>query len=385
MIDDISELEDEMYEILVEANTMVTVEELRSFMNQALSRGANLDSALRECFRAPAPIHAAPACKKMFAEVAGRFWDALSADYDATTDSAVAALRNKVLTLSQRQADWIRSLDMRGIGPEDLPSEQTTALGEIGAMLSSSLEVIERDAPTDALGSESLLATLEQIAPVIDGLIAEIESIIAEPGSPEKPWDPVADMEPQALYVVKVTLEDFRPPIWRRIQIPGNAPLHTLHEAIQASMGWYDAHLHAFMIDDSSFTDPDMTDDLDDFEDEYEYTIDSLGLREKKRFKYVYDFGDNWAHTIVVERVIPIEEYGDGDPVIVRCLKGKRAGPAEDTGGPFGYARLLLLREKSPDELDEYDREMLENFGEDFDPEAFDIDEVNEILEKLNE
>ena len=80
------------------------------------------------------------------------------------------------------------------------------------------------------------------------------------------------------------------------------------------------------------------------------------------------------------------------------CLKGKRAGPLEDCGGPWGHAEIVELlkqvaegkikkpswNEGPPDEEDEevdYEvRERLEWVGEGYDPEAFDLDAINAAL-----
>ena len=48
---------------------------------------------------------------------------------------------------------------------------------------------------------------------------------------------------------LKVTLRGVKPPIWRRLLMPGTMTLGDLHQAIQAAMGWRDCHLHAFDID----------------------------------------------------------------------------------------------------------------------------------------
>ena len=41
-----------------------------------------------------------------------------------------------------------------------------------------------------------------------------------------------------------------------------------------------------------------------DTEDETRYRLNQLGLGEKARFKYEYDFGDSWHHTILVEKIL---------------------------------------------------------------------------------
>ena len=47
-----------------------------------------------------------------------------------------------------------------------------------------------------------------------------------------------------AIYQLKVTLDDSKPPIWRRILVPENITLYQLHEIIQRAMGWQNYHLH---------------------------------------------------------------------------------------------------------------------------------------------
>lgn len=56
-----------------------------------------------------------------------------------------------------------------------------------------------------------------------------------------------------------------------------------------------------------------------------------------KTLRYTYDFGDDWRHTIKVERRFSAELW-DEFPRLVDC-KGRC--PPEDIGGPWGYAEYL--------------------------------------------
>jgi len=96
------------------------------------------------------------------------------------------------------------------------------------------------------------------------------------------------------------------------------------------------------------------------------------GLKDK--FVYQYDFGDGWEHGLVVEKVLPADLEGR----FPRCLDGARRCPAEDCGGPWGYGEFLeaILDPTHPDH-----DEKLEWFGGEFDPEAFDVGEVNQLLQ----
>ncbi len=83
--------------------------------------------------------------------------------------------------------------------------------------------------------------------------------------------------------------------------------------------------------------------------------------------------GDNWEHTIQIEKVLEAEA-GVRYP---RCIAGKRACPPEDCGGPWGYGDFL---EAIQNPAHPRHKELLEWVGDEFDPEAFDIDAVNEEL-----
>jgi hypothetical protein len=180
------------------------------------------------------------------------------------------------------------------------------------------------------------------------------------------------------IYKIKVSLKDIRPQIWRRIQVHGNTTLYELHRILQVVMGWEDYHLHEFKIDGESYGPPQ-----DEFTDNFGFSgsinekrvkLSEVIRAEKVRFLYTYDFGDDWRHELLVEKIL-LPEKGQKYPV---CLKGKRACPPEDCGGVWGYQYLVEAREH-PDDPECHER--LEWAGE-FDPEEFDLDEINSCLKK---
>ena len=95
------------------------------------------------------------------------------------------------------------------------------------------------------------------------------------------------------------------------------------------------------------------------------------------RLSYTYDFGDDWEHGILVEAVDDAEA-GVSYP---RCVAGRRACPPEDCGGIWGYSDLLEIL-ADPAHKEHEDR--LEWLGlssaAEFDPDAFDLDQVNSGL-----
>jgi hypothetical protein len=108
-----------------------------------------------------------------------------------------------------------------------------------------------------------------------------------------------------------------------------------------------------------------------EMEDERKVRLDQIA-EEGSAFVYEYDFGDGWVHYLEVEKVLE-PEPGQRYPV---CLEGERATPPEDVGGIWGYEAYV---EAMADPEHPEHEEWLEWRGE-FDPEAFDVDEVNAAL-----
>jgi hypothetical protein len=178
------------------------------------------------------------------------------------------------------------------------------------------------------------------------------------------------------VYQFKITLQNSKPPIWRRIQVPETYTFWDLHVAIQDAMGWLDYHLHLFEVIDPS---TGMKMEIGIPEEEYgEYggtipgwkkKISDYFTMENRKADYTYDFGDNWEHKIELENILPREE----DIKYPICIKGKRACPPDDCGGIWGYEDLLEII-GDPDH--EEHEEMSVWIGGDFDPEHFDMKEV---------
>lgn len=177
------------------------------------------------------------------------------------------------------------------------------------------------------------------------------------------------------IYQIKVTLEYSKPPIWRRLLVRSDITLADLHRIIQAAMGWADYHLHQFIVGGTYFGEP-HPDYGFEMRDERRVKLNQIVTGEKFKFRYEYDFGDSWLHQVLVEKVLP-PEPGRFYPV---CIKGRRACPPEDVGGIWGYYGFLeAIRDPNHPEHEDY----LEWIGGEFDPEAFDLDEVNQALRAL--
>jgi hypothetical protein len=177
------------------------------------------------------------------------------------------------------------------------------------------------------------------------------------------------------VYQIKVTLKDSKPPIWRRIQVTGDTTLHTFHHILQVIMGWSSSHRHVFIVGTTFYGVPDPEYGFE-MRDEKEALLNQFVSARESRFTYEYDFGDCWQHEILVEKILPMKK-GAQYP---SCLGGKRACPPEDCGGIWEYADILEAVQ-DPDHPQYYD--MLKWVEDGFDPESFDLGEINRQLKTI--
>ena len=166
-----------------------------------------------------------------------------------------------------------------------------------------------------------------------------------------------------------------KPPVWRKLKVPDNFSFHNFHLAIQNAFGWYNCHLYEFSLNgyDDDFSIQYPHPDNEGFE------IDSRKKKLNTVFKYpgdqliyIYDFGDDWTHKIVLEKVIK-------DKVVKpSCIGGKGKCPPEDIGGVPGYQDFLQLgNDPENPEYIEMLEWMLLDPGYKWDPAEFDLEVAN--------
>lgn len=138
----------------------------------------------------------------------------------------------------------------------------------------------------------------------------------------------------------KIQIQDIqKPPVWRRVLVPAHVTFDKFHQIIQAAFGWENCHLYQFSKSGWSsefvYKIPDDYDDEEITENSRTTFISEVFTMSKQTYTYTYDFGDNWMHSIILEKISDTEK-----PVIV-CLAGKGACPPEDCGGTPGYYNLI--------------------------------------------
>ncbi len=186
-------------------------------------------------------------------------------------------------------------------------------------------------------------------------------------------WPEFANEAHLSVYRLKITLADVRPPVWRRVDVLGRTTLPRLHQIIQAAMGWNDAHLHVFRAGQLQYgvPDPELP-----FVNERRVRLDDVVSTAKESFSYVYDFGDHWLHTVLVESISPAEA-GTQYP---RFIGGRGACPPEDVGGPPGFESFVNI---ISDPSHPQHAAMSRWVGGRFDPAALDVGEIRLALRRI--
>lgn len=176
------------------------------------------------------------------------------------------------------------------------------------------------------------------------------------------------------VYRFKVTLKEVKPPVWRRIEVPGDYSFWDFHVAITDAFGWWDCHLHEFDIRNPKTGKKERLgiwdEDDPDVKMDWNHRISRYFMKRKNpRAVHKYDFGDGWEHRILLEDIHPPEE----GVIYPRCIAGASACPPEDVGGPSRYTEFLeAMRDPGHPEHEDF-REWI---GGDFDPARFDSGQV---------
>ena len=147
------------------------------------------------------------------------------------------------------------------------------------------------------------------------------------------------------VYQLKITLKGSNPPIWRRVLVRADMRLSGLHRVIQAAMAWENCHLHEFRIGGSFYGAPNNEDEADSTINEKMVPLSRVASEEGDRFEYVYDFGDDWRHSIVLEKILP-----DGPAACPSCAAGRpwASAGADRTPTPRSAANAANIARKQP-------------------------------------
>ncbi len=171
------------------------------------------------------------------------------------------------------------------------------------------------------------------------------------------------------IYELRIALEGVEPCVWRLFRVDPLVTLPLLHLIIQHVMGWKNRHLHCFHVHGVRYEmiHPELE---ERGLDERRYRLRSLVKSQGEGFSYIYDFGDNWRHSVVLKRTVERSR----SVVHPKCVAGENACPPEDVGGVRGYERLRLILANPG--LRQH-AELRDWAGQGFDASRFDVEYQN--------
>lgn len=191
-------------------------------------------------------------------------------------------------------------------------------------------------------------------------------------------------------YQFKIKLLNVKkPPVWRRIIIPENYTFEEFHHTIQISFGWNNEHLHKFgnkayggtleitskyIEEDENHFDFGLYNELSVKNlDEHKTKLSDVFGNGVKKLMYVYDFGDDWIHEIMLEDVLTVIYP---HPV---CTAGKGCCPPENCGGPMAYEMMKNILAEIPNSKEARDirTELGLKKGEKIDDFNVDLEDIN--------
>jgi hypothetical protein len=179
---------------------------------------------------------------------------------------------------------------------------------------------------------------------------------------------------PKRAYQRLIEFDEVEPRVWRRLWVPDTLTLARLDRVIQIAMGWTNSHPHEFEVDGNRYGIPDVEGIYEMMTlDDRRHKVGAVLGDSVSGFRYTYDFGDNWRHTVTVEdRLLPDESFNTWPA----CIAGQNACPPEDVGGVGGYAEFVGASH------DEH-AVMWQWSGGPFDPTGFDLNATNAVLHRL--
>jgi hypothetical protein len=194
-------------------------------------------------------------------------------------------------------------------------------------------------------------------------------------GTPKLPSPP----RPKPI-ALRIELQEVAPLIWRRVLVPNQWTLASLHHYLQWVVGWTDSHAHEFQVGEGLVApewwirEVSLDRNVGDYGDERRVSVAAVvtEVGAHGEFEYRYDMGDGWRHRIVIESLPP--SWAGVEMPLPVCVAGENAGPPEDVGGPHGYARFL---ESLGDRTHEEHEDMFRWIGGVFDPKGFDLNRIN--------
>jgi Plasmid pRiA4b ORF-3-like protein len=174
---------------------------------------------------------------------------------------------------------------------------------------------------------------------------------------------------------LRIEIDEVEPAVVRRVEVPVAIRLDDLHFVLQIAIGWQNCHPFEFRVGETAWGLLDRDDPASSpLAAETATLADVVTLADTFRYDYVY--GEDWAHTVVLEGVAP------ADPSVAypRLVSAQGRCPPADIGGPMGYETFLQAI-ADPEHL--HHEGMIEWDDPDFDPHTADEAAIRANLANL--
>ncbi|MDR3122775.1 MAG: plasmid pRiA4b ORF-3 family protein [Treponema sp.] len=296
---------------------------------------------------------------RIFALYAAELYDELSPFYSPFTDAAKGPVRQRMAELHTAVIDLAARLGKGDIKTAWLPKHTFIILSQIQNHTAGVLEDLDHEeSPTEEeLESmdnslDSMIETYEDIKELIDDALnsfrqnnLSVVRAVKTGGATE--WR-----------TVQVSLGGAD--VWRRAVLPESCSLKKFHRIIQALFGWKAGYSFHFALEEQGGRD----------RLELDLSLGELDLKGGNAF--LYEYGSKWTVKILL-----LSRHENEDGLGARCVAGSGSAPPEYIDGPMRFRRYIIALESGADA----ERKLaLRELGEDFNPQAFDLEACNHRL-----
>jgi hypothetical protein len=325
---------------------------VQSYIRDALFRKEQDFSRIMERIAPPS----VDICEKERFELADyvfRVYQEFESDYSLFSDHLMGPIRQRVGELHTAVIDLATRLQKGDIDLSWLPKHTFVILSQIQIHAAGILEDLDDiEAPAEAEleamdnSLDSMIETYEDIKKLIDDSLDSFRwtniSVVKNPG------------QIGSVFLRTVQLSLRGTGVWRRIVMSGDGRLEDLHRIIQILFEWDNSLPHRFIAK------PPIRGE--------EISLEEVSAHGE----VLYEYGNVWTVKIIVLAAHEAEETDR-----IRCVAGEKAAPPPSLAGPLQYRKLLSTDRGNEPAFIRY-REY-----ENFDPDAFDIEECNRRLEGI--
>jgi hypothetical protein len=307
------------------------------------------------------------------AEYIEEYFDTFRETYSLFVDTPMGPVRQRVGELHTAVIDLTIRLQKGEIDPLWLPKHTFIILSQIQIHAASVLEDLNADVPpaegeleTIDNSLDSMIETYEDMKELID---EALDSFRRNNLSLVRSGDAEEDGQ-----IIQISIGGLD--VWRRLVIQDTCRLEALHRIIQKVFDWKGTHDFRFIATGGNR--PQSKGKIisivrvkPEGDTELDLGLEIQELNERGITEFSYEYGTQWLVKIILLSRLSLGKDGP------RCIAGAGAAPPESIEGPIRFRRYLSSLEQG--NLNER-WNALQELGQDFDPEAFNLEACNRSL-----